>query len=73
MLNPRQVLDRYFPEARAHLIQLAAFLDRHDRAGGGTDPRLENLLRSLKVLQSPDTDNRAESIQMIFSDPFPEP
>lgn len=70
MLTENQVLDRYFLEARAWLIQLGAFLDRHERAGGGRDPRLDQLQDALGVLQSQGVDNRAEQIQMIFSDPL---
>ena len=33
-LDKQQVLDLYFLEHRAKLLDLAAFLDRYDRAGG---------------------------------------
>jgi len=74
MLEPRQVLDRYYPEVRAWLIQIAAVMDRYDRAGGGdADERIRYYREALKVLQTSTTDDRAERIQMIFSDPYPEP
>ena len=41
--TPRQVIDDYFLEHRAKLIELAAFLDRVERAcggGTGTEPPL---------------------------------
>lgn len=74
MLRSDQVLDRYFPEVRAWLIQIAAVMDRHDRAADAdvtrSDARLEQLRASLEVLRSegPRTD-RAAMIQRIFSDP----
>ena len=74
MLEPRQVLDRYYPEVRAWLIQIAAVMDRYDRAGGGdADERLRHYREALKVLQTSTTGDRAQRIQMIFSDPYPEP
>jgi hypothetical protein len=70
MLEPRQVLDRYYPEVRAWLIQIAAVMDRYERAGGGDgDERLRQYREALKVLQSPG-DDRAERIQVIYSDPY---
>jgi len=72
MLDKQQVLDRYFPETRAWLIQIAAVLDRHDRAAGNTegDERLTNFQKSLEVLADPQAEDRAERIQRIFSDPI---
>lgn len=77
MLEPKQVLDRYYPEVRAWLIQIAAVMDRYERAGGnpgaGNDERLARYREALKVLQTAEADDRAERIQMIYSDPYPEP
>ena len=76
MLEPTQVLNRYYPEVRAWLIQIAAVMDRFDRAcaaadnGSAADPRLELYQQALKVLQSRGRPDRAERIQMIFSDPY---
>ena len=72
MLKPQQVLDRYYPEVRAWLIQIAAVMDRYERAGGaaGSDERLRQYHEALKVLQSTGADDRAERIQMIYSDPY---
>ena len=77
MLTGLQVLDRYFPEVRAWLIQTAAVLDRYDRAveseGGPApdDERWRLLRESLDVLRDEHSDSadRAARIQMIFSDP----
>jgi hypothetical protein len=76
MLEPRKVLDRYYPEVRAWLIQIAAAMDRYDRAcaaaenGQTGDPRLDLYQQALKVLQSRGRPDRAEKIQVIFSDPY---
>lgn len=71
MLSRQQVLDRYFPEVRAWLIQIAAVLDRADRAQSHADPdvRLELFEQSLDVLADKGAPDRAERILRIFSDP----
>jgi len=65
-----QVLDLYFLEARARLIEIAATLDRIDRAPDRQalqhDPRLDFVARSLTVLQSAGPD-RARQIQELYS------
>lgn len=78
MLTGPQILDRYFPEVRARLIEVAAVMDRLNRANehSGTttvdDERLAMLHESLQVLAENSTrPNKAERIQMIFSDPHP--
>lgn len=79
MLSSQQVLDRYFPEVRAWLIQTAAVMDRLDRAAGSPhavpeDERLIQFYKSLEVLASNDHEaDRAKKIQMIFSDQTPAP
>jgi hypothetical protein len=71
-LSAAEVLNREFLEIRARLLQVAAALDRLDRAAGAagesvdTDPRLERIHRALAVLDA-DEPGRAEQIQMIFS------
>jgi hypothetical protein len=73
MLSPQQVLDHYFPEVRAKLIEIAAVLDRYERAGGkghSADARLRQCAESLSVLSGAGGKaDRAERIQRIFSDP----
>lgn len=66
-----EVLDREFLDVRKRLIDLAATLDRIDRAEGAPsdDPRLDNIRRSLEIL-SGDTPDRAEQIQLLFSLPY---
>jgi hypothetical protein len=76
MANPAsatEVLDREFLGIRSLLIQLAAALDRVDRADGSvdTDPRWLQIRRSLDRLSS-NAAGRAEGVEMLFSLPFDE-
>ena len=70
-LRSQDVIDRYFLEHRAKLIDLAAFLDRLDRtcdhSVAGNDHRVAALFRALNILSDGQT-NRAERILEIFSD-----
>ena len=59
-------------EARAKLIDLAAFLDRVDRAEGETDFRLDALLKALEELKK-DAPERARQVLLALSDPTLEP
>ena len=63
----QEVVDRYFLEHRAKLIDIAAFLDRVDRAGVTSDYRIASLLEALDVLRDGHA-NRAGQILAIFSD-----
>lgn len=72
-LTRRQLVDEYFIENRTKVLDVAAFLDRLDRAGGGEpDFRMEAFGEALHVLcgRGP---ARLQAIQMIFSDPTKEP
>jgi hypothetical protein len=62
------VLNREFLELRAKVLELAASLDRLDRASGDVadDPRLAKLHRGIEILLSADPD-RAERVQLLFS------
>jgi hypothetical protein len=68
ILTACEVLDREFLAIRSKLIDLAAALDRIERAEGSVadDARLEKIRRSLGVLAAAAPD-RAEQVQMIFS------
>jgi hypothetical protein len=65
------MLDREFLGLRCRLIDLAASLDRIDRAEGAVadDPRRDRIRRSLEILASP-AGNRAEQLQQLFSLPY---
>ncbi|HZM03974.1 MAG TPA: hypothetical protein VFC44_13265 [Candidatus Saccharimonadales bacterium] len=71
-MTRQQVLDLYFMEARAKLIDLAAFLDRLDRAQGGDDFRIEAFRRALQLLHQKNPE-RAKAVLLALSDPSSEP
>jgi len=71
-MNRQQLLDLYFLDARAKLIDLAAFLDRLERADGEADFRLPAFTKALEQLKRSD-DQRAEHVLLSLSDPTAEP
>ena len=64
--------DLGFMDARSKLIDLAAFLDRVQRAGQEDDFRVQALNRAVKLLQA-DKPQRAREVLLSFSDPSTEP
>lgn len=77
MQDAKSALERYYLEMRWRCLSLAADLDRVERAEGGaavlsSDPRLAKLREALSVLGKTGA-NRAEQVQMIFSDKTPPP
>lgn len=76
MGDAKQTLDAYFLEMRWRCLSLAADLDRIERAKGGgslieSDARLATLREAIGVLL--ESGNRAERVQMLFSDRTPAP
>lgn len=71
-MTRQQVLDLYFMDARCKLIELAAFLDRVDRASGDADFRLAEFRRALQHLADA-APGRAEAVLKSLSDPTLEP
>jgi hypothetical protein len=70
-LTQRELIDEYFMEERVKVIDLAAFLDRLDRArelDADDDFRLRSIRDALAVLAGGDG-GRVQRVQMIFSDP----
>jgi hypothetical protein len=70
-LTQRELIDEYFMEERVKVIDLAAFLDRLDRAreiDAEDDFRLRSIRDALTVLAG-DEGGRVQRVQMIFSDP----
>ncbi|HEX3717330.1 MAG TPA: hypothetical protein VH595_05120 [Verrucomicrobiae bacterium] len=68
-----RVLDLYFMEARAKLIDLAAFLDRFDRAEGADhDFRIDAFRKALTELHHAKPE-RAKRVLLSLSDPTVEP
>ena len=71
-MTRQQVLDLYFMENRAKLIDLAAFLDRADRASGEADFRLDAFKQALRELGGGQPE-RAKKVLLALSDPTTEP
>ncbi len=67
MLSKKELLDLQFIDARARVIDLAAFLDRLDRHEGDAGIRLEYFTKALSVLTEKRTD-RAKAVLEVFSD-----
>lgn len=68
-MTKREIVDRFFIENRTRLIELAAYLDRIDRAPGPSidaDFRVRALRRGLERLLGMGA--RAAAIQMLLSD-----
>jgi hypothetical protein len=70
--NPVSIPDLSFMDARCKLIDLAAFLDRVQRAGQDDDFRVQELKKAIRLL-SGDQPSRAKEVLLSFSDPSTEP
>src|SRR5207248_11591674 len=62
LMTRQQVLDLYFMDARFKLIELAAFLDRVDRAEGQADFRLDAFRQALRELDG----NKPERARQVL-------
>ncbi len=71
-MTRQQVLDLYFMDARSKLIDLAAFLDRVERAEGAEDFRMAGLRKAMQELAKAGA-NRAEGVLLALSDRTAEP
>ncbi len=71
----QQILDQVFLDMRAKLLEVAASLDRLDRAPGAeavaNDQRRQRIQKTLEILAS-QSGNRAEQLQLLFSDTYDE-
>jgi hypothetical protein len=72
MMTRDKVIDLYFMEARAKVLDVAAFLDRVERAPGEDDFRVKALRRALAGLSGGSAD-RAKRVLLGLSDPTTEP
>ncbi len=66
-MNRSQLLDHYFIDARARLIDLGAFMDRVQRADGAEDFRMEAFRHACEILLSAEPE-KAARILRAFSD-----
>jgi hypothetical protein len=71
-MTKQQILDLYFLDARHKLIELAAFLDRVERADGKDDFRLKSFRAALGKL-SGNKKEKAKNVLLTFSDPTTKP
>ncbi|HAV62511.1 MAG TPA: hypothetical protein DCY13_09125 [Verrucomicrobiales bacterium] len=71
-MNKQQLMDLYFLDARARLIDVAAFLDRIERAGGEEDFRLAAFRKAVGVLSQAGP-QKARDVLLTFSDPSETP
>ncbi len=76
LLSAQEILESSFLENRARILEVAAFLDRLERAQGAAethdDYRHQALLRAVKCLLQPSGD-RTKDILESLSDPTSEP
>jgi hypothetical protein len=74
-LGAPELTDEYFIENRNRLLEIAAFLDRLDRADAGRahgDFRVRAFREALALLAAP-SPNYVAQIQALLSDPRSEP
>jgi hypothetical protein len=71
-MTKQQLIDLYFLDARARLIDLAAFLDRIERAPGEEDFRMAAFRRAVGEL-SKGGPHKAREVLLTFSDPTEQP
>jgi hypothetical protein len=71
-LTQQQLIDEYFIEHRTKILDIAAFLDRLDRAtvhDAADDFRLRAFNKALEALQAGEDGTRMHKVQMLLSDP----
>ena len=74
-LSKKKIIDTYFLEHRAKLIEIAAFLDRIDRSADDNkneDFRLNAFIDGLKIIIDKKS-NRAKRLLELFSDKTTKP
>jgi hypothetical protein len=71
-MTRQQLLDLYFMEARAKVIDLGAFHDRIERAAGQEDFRMSAFRNALGELTK-NTPDKAKRVLLSLSDPTTEP
>lgn len=74
-LSPVELVDEYFIENRNRIVEVAAFLDRLDRADASiaaSDYRVRALTDAIAVLSSASA-TRVQDIQLLLSDPTTDP
>ena len=79
-MQSEKLLNQYFPENRSHVLELAAFFDRLEKAELSPDhPKLQALRKALSAVLDPNSSlgcrgsSRVLAVQLILSDPSEEP
>ena len=70
--HPVNLVDLSFMDTRFKLIEVAAFLDRVQKAGQDGDFRVQQLKQALQCLAQNEPE-RAKNVLLTFSDPTTEP
>lgn len=73
MAKKTDILDLYFMDARWKLLDIAAFLDRLDRADGDEDYRADALRQALNIVCESKSSDRAKTVLESLSDHSTEP
>jgi hypothetical protein len=71
-LSQRQLIEEYFIEHRTKILDIAAFLDRFERAAtldAEADFRMLAFRKALGALVGGSASNRMQAVQMLLSDP----
>jgi len=71
-LTQQQLIDEYFIEHRTKILDIAAFLDRFDRASthnAEEDFRIRAFRKALAALLDSENGGRMRAVQMLLSDP----
>jgi hypothetical protein len=71
-LTQQQLIDEYFIEHRTRILDIAAFLDRFDRASAhdaDDDFRMRAFRKALAALLDSESGGRMRAVQMLLSDP----
>jgi hypothetical protein len=71
-MTRQKILDLYFLDARHKLTEIAAFLDRVERADGPADFRLKSFRAALAKVNSRKP-NKVKAVLLAFSDPTTKP
>ena len=72
-MNAKEILDQEFLTIRSRLLDIAAALDRIQRAEGDTssDPRMAHVSDAIEIVGSQEL-HRAERVQLLFSREYDE-
>lgn len=75
-MSSKEILEMYFLDNRARLLEIASFLDRIDRYSGTPDVkndyRYRSFMKALKVVAETGKE-RTKNVQLLFSDLSTEP